>query len=172
MGFGKDGKGQIFYERINQALGGLASFDVIAAPSAGYTGNMVEDFRMLRQDYWMTIKGAQATVIQDGPIMVGLAQGELTAAEIEECVESRPINANDRVQLERSGRAVWPLEMFMWRDVDNAQQPYVIKGTINPKWTFNNPQGWTYWVYNSSENAIITGATLELFAKSYGVWVN
>ncbi len=107
----------------------------------------------------------------DGPILFGIADADLSAAEIEECIESTLLNPNQVPANEESMRAVWPLEMLTMHDPDQGPQELVRKGSINLKWTFRNPAGWNYWAYNASGVVITTGSFIQCFSKSFGVWV-
>ncbi len=173
MGFGKDGRGQILYDNIATVnLSGLAGQDVVELGSL-YNDTLVEDFRIMKCDYWMGILPAQAVVLLNGPILIGLAAGFLSAAAIEEALESLPLSA-DTTAIEDANRPVWPLEVFMIPDVDEADNATLWrKGTFNPRWTFGNgsPGGWTWWAYNFSNAAIVTGTNISIFAKMFGMWV-
>ncbi len=170
MGFGKDGMGQILYDQIRGGLGALATLDV-ALLGGSYDAALVEDFRIFKMDYWMNISPNQATVILDGPVIIGIAAGNLTAAEIEQSLEAIPLNA-DATALEESNRPVWPLETFLIPDADNADNSDLTrKGSINLRWTFQNPSGWVWWAYNLSSFNLITGSTVVTLAKMFGMWV-
>ncbi len=172
MGFGKDGKGAILYDRVvSGGITALTNQDLVAL-NGSYSGALLEDFRIIRMDYWMAIRGAQAIVLFDGPAWVGIADSRYTAAEIEECLESLVINRGNTEE-EEAMRAVWPLEMIMIPDPDTGDTSGLVrKGSKNINWTFTNPNGWKYWVYNASGVNFITGSTLELQAKIFGVWVS
>lgn len=101
--------------------------------------------------------------------MFGIADGGLTDAEIEECLESAPSDTNDRPAVEQAGRPVWPLAMIALPDPDGTLP--VVSGSWTQKWTFSNAEAWTYWVYNLDTGALTSGGTLAIFAKIYGVWV-
>ncbi len=172
MGFGKDGKGQILYETSISSLdmGALAARDAVEFVGS-FNDALEEDFRILRVDYWISIRGAQAIVLEDGPIWVGFAAGNLAAGDVEGAIETIPVNQND-LGLENTNRPIWPLEMFTVQDPDTqAGDHQTIKGSFNPKWTFNNPDGWTWWVYNSSAFALVTGSAITINAKIFGMWV-
>ncbi len=172
MGFGKDGKGTIIWDRLSSAaLGALAPVDVVGLSGSVFNA-MVEDFRILKMDYFVGLQPAQAIVVQDGPLLFGVASGHLLAAEIEEAIESILLNRGGVPEGEQAMRPVWPLEVFVMHDPDQGPQSDLTrKGSFNPKWTFTNPDGWRYWVYNMTGGAIITGSTISLITKSFGVWV-
>ncbi len=106
MGFGKDGKGQILYDQTNLAVGALAAKD--AAVSASQYGTLVEDFRIIKMEYYIGYFPQGAGDF----LLFGIANGELTAQQIEECLEATPQNYNDAVGTEQAGRQVFPLAIL------------------------------------------------------------
>jgi len=171
MGFGKDGQGQILYDSVHVTLGAVTTKDVVTMTSP-YATNTIEDFRMLRMDYWMGILPHPDILVLTGPVVIGVAAGNLTAAEIEEALEAVPLDQSSTL-LEHSNRAVWPLEVFMLADTDapaNTQMT-VAKGTFNPRWTFANPHAWKWWIYNSGIVTLVAGINVDIVAKCFGMWV-
>ncbi len=169
MGFGKDGKGQILYDITILSPGSLSPNDV--GSTAVHT-NLTEDFRILKTEYWVSWNPV-ITDGQEGPVIVGMAAGGLSATEIEECLEADPTDTSDAPESEQVMRAVWPLEQFiLYNDTTGVDYGSVIsaQGTFNPKWTMPNPSGWSWWVYNQS-TALLTGGAFFFFAKHFGVWV-
>ena len=70
-------------------------------------------------------------------------------------------------------RAVWPLEIFNMFDVDSGPNTgLTAKGSKNLRWTFQNPDGWRYWVYNMSTGALATGSKISIITKNFGLWVS
>ncbi len=170
MGFGKDGQGQIIYDQTRGGLGALAALDAVEI-GGSYNDALVEDFRIMKMDYWMAILPATAITILDGPIIIGLAAGQITAAQVEQALEAVPLNS-DATALEESNRPVWPLEIFLIPDADLADNATLVrKGSINLRWTFNNPSGWVWWAYNVSSGALTTGSIAVILAKMFGMWV-
>ena len=163
-GFGKSGKGQIIYFNGDLALGALGADVVISTEASSYA--LEEDFRILKMDIFASLVGL--TEGQGLSVVLGLADGELSDAEIEECLTAKPDNTNDNVPLERSHRPVWPIESFVVETPsgDGAR----LHAEWSQKWTFANPSGFQLFVYNFGP-ALSTGATLHWFAKIYGVWV-
>lgn len=162
MGFGKDGRGTILYDRKEFALGALAAQDVIAA-SGGYT-NLIEDgFRIIKGEFYIIYN---AGAVSDA-VVVGIASGELDASQIEEAIEARPTNSSDVPEAERTMRPVWPLAEF---HAANGPVNKTVFKTL--RWSFNDSSAWSYWAYNPYEAAgLVDGGTVTIFAKLYGVWV-
>ncbi len=172
MGFGKQGTGIILRENVaNAALGALASVDLV-----GITAAIVlqEDFRILKSEIICIISGLTAG--EGEGLVFGMANGELSAAEIEECLEAiGPLDRNDRVAHERAMRKVDTLGVLKQPSAsstegsfENAQGGRIMTST--KRWTYSDPEGYTYWIYNLGP-ALTTGATAQLLATHYGVWV-
>ncbi len=171
MGFGKDGRGQILYDQISAGIGTIAANDV-SLMGGRYDGSMLEDFRIIKMDYWITLTPAQAITVLDGPITIGIASGDLTSAEIEEAIEAAPLGNSDVVANARSMRPVWPLESYVLKDPDTGGVPALTrKGSINIRWTFPNPTGWTYWAFNHGAGTLTTGNNIFGLLKLFGLWV-
>ncbi len=171
MGFGKDGKGQILYDYVPITLSTLSTKDVISAPS---DNSLTEDFRILKTEYWIQWTPALTDGFE-GPVVIGMAAGGLTSAEIEEALEARPSDTSDYPAIEQVMRPVWPLvnSMFFADGAAGftASMAQPLHGTFNPKWTFPNPDGWVWWVYNQGSIVLATGGSMFIFAKHWGVWV-
>ncbi len=167
MGFGKDGRGQILYGRTNLAVGALAALDATFV-SDGYGGGsgLDEDFRILKLDYYLNYE-PQAT---GDVVLVGIADGHMTAPEIEEALEARPNDGNDVPAVEEVMRPVWPIAIMGGSESGSGRTVY--QGSINVRWTFKNPEGWNWWVYNiDNSNALTTGSIFHSITKYFGMWV-
>ncbi len=104
MGFGKDGKGQIIRENVTISLGTLAANTAIKA-SAQVA--IQEDFRLIKTKASVNYFSPDLDV--DNAIVVGIADNELSAAEISEALTASPTDHNDNVPQERSMRPVFEL---------------------------------------------------------------
>lgn len=162
-GFGKDGKGQIGYSQSLTSLGTLAATTALSCTGAPA---LTEDFRVTKLDYWMAVDGLAG----GERILVGMADGELSISEIEEALESGPIDRNDNAVLEQSHRPVWPLEILQGTSTV-VEGKTVAQGSVTPRWTFGDADSWEWWVYNLESGALTTGADLKIFTKWFGVWV-
>ncbi len=169
MGFGKDGKGVIIREDDIITLATLASKTVVKQDAALV---MAEDFRMIKVRSFIHLHGGTFTD-NDGPLIIGIANDELTVAEIKECLEANgPLNRNDRIPEERSMRAVFELAMLQFVEGGAVVQQIVetpLESII--RWTFSNPEGWTWFAYNFGGSALATGGVIKLRNKYFGVWV-
>lgn len=167
MGFGKDGKGMIIHQEDIITIGTLADDTALLQDNTANL-TLVDDFRILKQEYF--VGHNESIAAGDGPIYFGVANGELTVAEIaEQLVQTGPLNRNDAARTEQALRQIKLLEVF--GPNDQAGQGAWRKGTWNPKWTYSNPQGWNFFAFNGSGGVQVTGLVLRFRAKNFGVWV-
>ncbi len=162
MGFVKDGTGVIIREDRAVTTGTLAVNTAILASAQITLG---EDFRMLKSEFSFQVSNSVA----DESVLIGIANGDLTIAEIAECLEvNGPTDRNDRVAVERSERAVWPIvNIGNASRIANDGLPIEIK----LRWTFSNPEGWVFFAYNQSDATLGTSMIVTIIAKHFGVWV-
>ncbi len=169
MGFGKDGKGIILRETPNQALGALAG---AAGIIIGTNLATLERFRMLRGEVYATI--SNLTSGEGTGLLFGLADGDYSITEIEQCIEANgPLGPNDKIVEETSERAVWFMgaidrETGTTAIFENEGGGHML--VIKPRWTFARAKSWNWFVYNNGPS-ITTGATLNTRNKLFGVWV-
>ncbi len=135
---------------------------------------ITEDFRMARAEVAAHIEGLTAT--EGSGVMFGICNGELTEAEIAEClVADGPTNPTDRLGVERAGRFVRILSQSEITETDtttifkNDTGGPLIKEKVN--WTFTDTNGWDWFIYNDGPGAFQTGATVRLLSTIYGGWL-
>ncbi len=171
MGFGKNNTGVIIREDIDGVPGALVNgaVDVAGGPS------LTEDFRLLKSEVTCSIRGL--TGPQGEGLLLGIANGELTSAEIAECLSvNGPVDRNDRLAIEKAERfckifgATGPNK----GDGSTTQTFYGIDGgplmEVKPRWTFSDPEAWNWFIYNNGL-VLTTGSTYQLLITNYGVWV-
>ncbi len=170
MGFGKDGKGVIITEQRSQALSTLAAQTALLIDTKLA---MEEDFRILKAIVHCHIAGLTTG---EGPrLLLGLADGNLTAAQIAEHITAGgPLNPNETPEVERAMRPVFivgaiggPAATEVFKDIVSNAPVCISK----PRWTFQDGDSWNWFLYNQSGTAMTTGATAFLIAKDFGVWV-
>ncbi len=96
-------KGKLIYLQCNisNSVASLAAGDVVATLQANTVIDRV--FAVWAKGVW----SLQANTAGDGPLMVGLAHGDYTAAEIEECLEAGGSwNQSDKIAMEQAKRFV------------------------------------------------------------------
>ncbi len=169
MGFGKDGKGVIFRQSLAQSIGTLAADTVLLISTKPA---ILERFRIIKSEVWATIV-AKTDGEQRGMVL-GLADGTLTLAEIEEAIESNgPLGPNETVEAEIGMRPMWMFGASVFADGTdgiflNEDGGPLMSETI--RWTFSRTASWNWFLYNSGV-APTTGSTIKLRAKNFGVWV-
>lgn len=169
MGFGKDGLGVIIRESRNTTLGTLANSTGLFIGTKLAT---LERFRMLKTEVF-----ASVTALSSGDgtgLYFGLADGDLTLAEVEAAIEANgPLGPNDPIAEEISERPVWIFgalshELSTEAIFHNMEGGDIMVG--KPRWTFARTKSWNWFVYNMGA-APTTGATIRMRSKSFGVWV-
>ncbi len=171
MGFGKDGKGVIIRESRTQALSTLA---VSTALLIGTKLVTLERFRMIKCEIFATIFGA--TTGELAGMRLGLADGDLSLTEIDECIEvNGPLGPNDQISDARAQRPVWEIGQSKAASVGgadvlitNENNGAMMSKTI--RWTFSRTKSWNWFIYNLG-TAPTTGATVNIKTKLFGVWV-
>jgi len=162
--------------RESVAGSGLGALGAKAAIGLGtLQSGMTEDFRILKSKIVAWVVGLTAG--QGEGLCLGIQNGELSAAEVAEClVANGPTDRNDRLLVERAGRYCEIFGDFVW--MDPASVSMRLQGpeggqpvTIKPRWTFNDPEAWDLFVFNAG-GALTTGALLQLQATHYGVWLD
>jgi len=171
MGFGKNGTGAMLRSTETIALSTLASETAI---KFGSSITLDEDFRMLKAEIFAHVAGLTAG--EGEGLILGIANGELSVAEIAECfLVDGPVDRNDRVKTERAERFVKPMSALDIVLAGTEEQFHGDGGgpmvTAKPRWTFSNPEGWDFFIYNNGPSALTTGAVARLIGTYYGVWV-
>jgi len=167
MGFGKDGRGMIIHQNDIITLDTLADNTALLQDN---TANLTlgEDFRILKQDVW--VGHNESIAAGDGPIYFGVANGELSIAEIaEQLTQTGPLSRNDAARSEQALRQVKILHSF-GPNSDGGEERW-FQMSWNPRWTYSNPEGWNFFAFNNSGGVLVTGTVIRFRAKSYGVWV-
>ncbi len=171
MGFGKDGKGVIITETRTQALAALGAG---AGILLGTKLAMTTDFRMLK-----VLVNCIVTSLTTGEgegLLFGIADGDLTIAEIEEALENQgPLSVGDGPESDQAMRPQWIIGGISGQVADShAMFVDAINGgpTMVHKvaWTYMNVKSWNYFIYNLGDT-LTTGSSARLLAKSFGVWV-
>lgn len=105
----------------------------------------------------------------EGPLRVGLANGNLTATEINEKLDARPTSQTDIIAMERSRRPVRPVGKFPGQTADEALKD----GTpIRTKLGFFIDEGVELVAYarNDSASTLTTGAVVHASGTLYMKW--
>ncbi len=165
-----DSKMAIIKEQTTITLGALSGQDLAA--QAGPV--LAKGFRIIKTVWSATVIGLTTT--EGLGLVLGIANNDLTAAQIEESIEAAgPLFRGDRNLEEFAERFTKQLGM-----VQDSGGP-TEKPVIGPKggspseavlrWSFPlGTSGWKWWAYNLG-TGLTTGATLRILATHYGVWL-
>ncbi len=170
--FTKGKNSVILREQVTIALGTLNANTGIKVDTGQYT--MTEDFRMLKSVVSCHIEGLTAG--EGSGLQLGLANGELTVAEIKECLTADgPTNPTDREQVEFASRFCKVVSQLDW---NITQVNGIMRGengspliVVKPRWTFTDTNGWSWFMYNDGPANLATGATVRLLCTHFGVWL-
>ncbi len=137
-----------------QALGTLANADLIAGELVPVAD---EEYRALSLKLVWAIKGA---TVGEGPIVVGVADGDYTAAEIEEWLEATTaMTRGDRIAREQADRRCRRVGVFGNEGVaETLNDGKAITTRLN--WHVVEGKTIQVWAYNQSGAALTTGANI------------
>ncbi len=171
MGFGKNNTGVIIRETDALALTTIGALTAKIFTGLGIT----EDFRSMKIEVVAHVDGLTAG--EGNGLCLGIANGELSATEVTECLNADgPLDRNDRLAQERAERFCKIFATVGLQTATAAAMVFIGKGgsyvlEVKPNWTFSNPEGWSFFVFNNDPAALTTGATVSLAATHYGVWL-
>ena len=170
LGFGKDGKGAILRESQTVDTTTLAANTVVKFSSQLA---LTDHFRIIKTEYFIIMRIGSGSPGEHA--MVGLADNELSVAEIAETLEvDGPVHSADNLKAERAMRPVWLFEGFVHTSANEGTHLMSNRGAPSEKvlrWTFAEDHGWTWFVWNPLGSAYADGPTYTVIAKHYGVWV-
>ncbi len=165
-------KGVIINEIQSVALGTLANETVLKLSSITLK---TANFRMMKTLAEAFVVGLTAG--EGTGLLLGLANDKLTVAEIAEALkEDGPVDRGETPERDIVARAVFILSMLPEGEVNTASIFHNKNGgpQLEHKmpWTWIAVEGWTWFVFNNSNSAFTTGATVKLHAKHFGMWVD
>ncbi len=153
---------------VDGALGALATKALVAIPTAEVT----------RERMWLSsVKGSWALKdltlsADDGPVLVGLAHGDYSAAEIEEFIENTGSwDEGDLVQQEVGKRKVRIVGTFRALGaVAESEQTFVLNEgrpiTTKCGWILTTGKAIDFWAYNMGTGTLITGSFLHVYGHA------
>ncbi len=144
-----------------QALGTLASNTLIGSLFDEVVNE--RSFLLSLNAIW----SIEDLVAGDGPVLVGVAHGDYTDAEVEEVIENaNSWNRGDLVQQEVARRKVRQVGTFMGGGESVLNEGRMIKTPL--KFIVNQGQTLRLWAYNASSATLNTGAIVTLAGH---VWI-
>lgn len=107
-----------------------------------------------------------------GPIHFGLSHGDLSAAEVQECLQADTLSPADRVTRERTARPVVQVGTFSGLETEDVYNHGMPKFTRIGRWARHlTGQIPRMWVLNDSGANLTTGSRIEQSGTIYGRWV-
>ncbi len=137
-----------------QALGALANADLISGELVGAAD---EEYRALSLKMAWAIKGVTAG---EGPVVVGVALGDYTSAEIEEWLEATTaMSRGDMIANEQADRRCRRVGVFA---NDGVGESLNDGKPITTRLNWHVPEGKTIavWAYNQSGATLTTGQNI------------
>ncbi len=116
----------------------------------------------------VSIRGSWALnglTLGDGPLLFGIADGELTLIEISQYLQDIPTDRRNAPENERVQRAVQVLGTLGFR----METQWVRERIILP--TFRENRGFTFWCLNVGQT-MTTGAVILINGRMFGRWLD
>ncbi len=133
----------------------LTTLAASTAKSAGLTGASTSTYRAVSTNMiWI------AELLQEGPVIVGLAHSDYSVTEIKECIESAgSIDAGDKIAQEKANRLV-RMVGTLGVDEDTLNDGKPIKTRLN--WLISIGDEVNVFAYNDSGAVLTTGAIVHV----------
>lgn len=148
----------------NLALGTLTDTSVISATLLA----LAQEVHLISADLIWTIRGATAG---EGPILVGLANGDLSTTEIGEAIDASPTSQSAIVELEQASRPVRKvghIAILTGTGDNQLNDGVAIRTKI--QFPIANDTNLDFFARNESGGTLTTGQVLEIVGTVYGRW--
>ncbi len=167
-GIMSDNHTTILQESSGISLGTLADRTAIKGTAFGLT----EDVVLVKSEYLVHVDDLP---LDDGPVFFGIADENLTVAEIKECLDQDgPKGPELREETEQASRPVF-LICQMGQGQGNSLNTIVPNDGMpivrTHKWVYRSATGWNHFAFNDSGEAFATGGVLRFQAKHYVRWI-
>lgn len=147
---------KVAYANTNLSLASLLANTLVGTAALTPSQNV----RLVKFDW----KAAVHSVTSWETIVWGIADGDLTDAEIEEALESGGLDFGDKIAREKVSRAVFPLGILG----GGTAGKFLDEGTHEQPWTYLEDKGFKFWALNVGTTGFTAGGqTLEIFAKLF-----
>ncbi len=124
------------------------------------------EFFVVSVDLQWSISGH---TVGEGPVIFGIANDDLNAAEIAEALDASPQSMADIVARERARRPVRLVGAFTGQTPASQFNDGRVKRTKLKTMLANSVEIAAWW-RNESGSALTTGTTVDVFGKVYGYW--
>ncbi len=153
------------------ATTGLGALATLVVASANMISASDAKYRLLSIRFvanWNNIE-----VGDDGALMFGIAHGDYTAVEIEECLEATTsISQGDKIANEKADRLVRILGIFPSAPGAAAGGPQELSyndgraQTVKLNWEIPIGKTVSFWGYNTSDDQYTTGSNLVMLGSA------
>ncbi len=145
-------------------LGTLADGSAVVA---NLIQSLTEDFYAISVDLAWALRGLTSGEV---PIQVGIAQGDLTVAEVVEAVTAAPTGPGDIIQNERARRPVRISGQFGDVGTDQSLAHGEMVRT-KARFLISDGKSFNAWALNRSGANLTTGAVIRVTGRAYGRWL-
>lgn len=106
----------------------------------------------------------------EGPLVVGYAIGNMTAAEIAEALAADPQLNDDDVASEQANRKVVPVWYIAEQPSDNEDAVMKLE-EISVPWDIAEGEAFTWWTLNNGPDTLTTGTIVNVWTTLVGEWL-
>ncbi len=135
-----------------------------------FSGTLTEDLYMFRADLTWMLQGTLTA--GEGPYGFGIAHGDYSADEIEECINVAITGPFDKINGEKARRLVRRVGRFSQLDAAAPQMQFNNGRPMKTKvrWINESGQNTAIWVENQGAGAT-TGKIVSVTGTIYGRWL-
>ncbi len=127
----------------------------------------ITKFRCVATDLIWTANGQ---TVNEAPILFGVANSNLSTAEIAEMLDAVPNSQTDIIALERVRRPVRQIGVFHGQSVNTIiNDGKVVRTKFHT--VLDEGTEVTAWARNESGATLTTGMTIHCFGRVYGYWI-
>ncbi len=124
-------------------------------------------FRVVSADIYWSYAGHTAA---EGPLEVGIANGDLSVAEVAECLDSNPTSQSDIVAREFARRPVRRSGVFDGvATIASLNDGKSIRTKLNT--ILDEGTELKAWIKNLDASALTTGTLIKINGAIYGYWI-
>ncbi len=127
---------------------------------------LADDFWIQSMDLNWAIRTATAG---EGPIAVGIANGDLSVSEIKEALNASPVSRSDIVNREHARRPVRRVAQFEVLAANESLNDGKPIRTVGKMYLAEGTELNAY-AFNQSGASLTTGAVIRIWGTIYGVW--
>ncbi len=162
--------------KANSAFQALQVDTELALSTLANNTVLAQALTILSDDFWVISGDLNWLMIGmtpgEDPLYVGIANGDLSVAEIKEAINASPVSRSDIVEREQARRPVRKVGAFTQQDAATVAQRLNDGKPIRTKIRMYLAEGTelNMWAHNKSGATLTTGAKLHCYGTLYGVW--